>query len=250
MKISNGVEMLEIQIDSFGNPAMINPTLIWDDDTTILIDTGTPGSLEQIRIAMNEIGIPLNRLKVIILTHQDIDHIGTLPDLIHEKGVEIEVYAHEADKPYIEGTLPLLKLNAESMAWQMEAIPDEVRRSFLEELTNNRPKAKVTQTLVDNQELPYCGGIRVISTPGHTPGHISLYFQESKTLVAGDAVFSVDGVLYGPHPESTPDMQTALHSLEKFLYFDIDTMICYHGGVSRHNVNKQLKELVARRTSS
>lgn len=243
MKISDGVEMLELQIETFGSRAELNPTLIWDDETAILIDTGTPGQLEQIRAAMNEAGVSLDRLKAVILTHQDLDHIGSLPEILQEAGEGIEVYAHELDKPYIEGKLPLMKGNPDSMAWQLEGLPEDERRKVLAFL-DNPPKAKVDRTLADGQELPYCGGIHVIFTPGHTPGHISLYLKKSKTLVVGDAMFSVEGSLKGPHPQSTPDMDTAFRSLKKCLDFDIETVVCYHGGLSKDNVKDQLQELV------
>jgi len=247
MKISNGVEMLELQVEVFGSKQELNPTLIWDDDTAILIDTGTPGQLEQIRAAMNECGVAMDKLKAIILTHQDIDHIGSLPEILQQSDGGIEVYAHEMDKPYIEGKLPLMKVNLESMAWQLESLPEDERSKVVTCLLENSPKARVDRTLADRQELPYCGGIQVIFTPGHTPGHISLYLKESKTLVVGDAMFSVEGILGGPHPHSTPDMNSAFLSLEKYLDFDIKSVICYHGGVSRHNIKDQLQKLVRKK---
>ncbi len=244
MRISNGVKMLELQVEVFGSRQELNPTLIWDDETAILIDTGTPGQLEQIRAAMNECGVSMDKLKAIILTHQDIDHIGSLPEILQESDGGIKVYAHEMDKPYIEGKLPLMKVNLDSMAWQLESLPEDERLKVVAYLLENSPKAKVDRTLADRQELPYCGGIHVIFTPGHTPGHISLYLKQSKTLVVGDAMFSVEGILRGPHPQSTPDMNTASRSLEKYLDFDIKSVICYHGGLSRDNVKDQLQELV------
>jgi glyoxylase-like metal-dependent hydrolase (beta-lactamase superfamily II) len=90
------------------------------------------------------------------------------------------------------------------------SLPEEMRILF-----QNPPKVKVDQTVDDGQELPYCGGIRVIFTPGHTPGHISLYLKQSKTLVAGDAMICLDGSLRGPVQQTTLDMNTALRSLEK-----------------------------------
>ncbi len=243
MEISNGVKMLELQVEAFGGRQELNPTLIWDDDTAILIDTGTPGQLEQIRIAMNEAGIPFEKLKAIILTHQDIDHIGSLPEILQESDSCIEVYAHEVDKPYIEGELPLMKANLESMAWQLEGLSEDESRKVVA-LVKNSPRAKVNRTLVGGEELPFCGGIHVIFTPGHTPGHISLYLKRSKTLVAGDAMFSVEGVLQGPHLPSTPDMDTASRSIASYLDFDIDNVICYHGGLSKNNVEEQLKSIV------
>lgn len=53
MKIAKGVAMLDLKVEVLGNSQMLNPTLIWDDKTAVLIDTGTPGTLEQIRSAMH-----------------------------------------------------------------------------------------------------------------------------------------------------------------------------------------------------
>lgn len=240
MRISNGVEMLQINIEAFGNRAVFNPTLIWDEETAILIDTGMPGQMNQIREAMNAAGVSLDQLKAVILTHQDLDHIGSLPEILKDLNNPIEVYAHELDKPYIEGTIPLMKTDPSRIkAETWESLPEAMRSLY-----TNPPQAKINHTLSDGQELPYCGGIRVIHTPGHTPGHISLYLQESKTLVAGDALIIMDDKLRGPVQQNTPDMETAHDSLKKFLNLDIETVICYHGGVSRSKAYEQLNELV------
>jgi glyoxylase-like metal-dependent hydrolase (beta-lactamase superfamily II) len=173
-----------------------------------------------------------------------LDHIGSLPEILKESVNRIEVYAHEIDKPYIEGTLPLIKTDPNSMS-------EEAWRALLEEaqaLYKNPPKAKVDKTLVDGQELSYFGGIQVIFTPGHTPGHISLYLKQSKTLVAGDAMICSEGSLRGPVQQTTLDMNTALLSLKKFLDFDIETVICYHGGICIERVKDQLQNLAREAT--
>lgn len=236
MKISNGVAMLEIKIQGF----VLNPTLVWDDETAVLIDAVMPGQLEQIRAAMSEVGVSFDQLKAVILTHQDLDHIGSLPELRKESNNRIEVYAHALDKPYIEGTLPLIKTDPSRMSKEeWESLSQGIKILY-----QNPPKAKVDKTVDDGQELPFCGGIRVIFTPGHTPGHISLYLKQSKTLVAGDAMVCVEGSLRGPVQRTTLDMNTALRSLEKFLDLDIESVICYHGGICDHNVKDQLHNLV------
>jgi glyoxylase-like metal-dependent hydrolase (beta-lactamase superfamily II) len=243
MKISNGVEMLELEVEAFGGRAVFHPTLVWDDETAILIDCGLPGGLEHIRAAMARAGVPFDKLTAVILTHQDIDHIGGLPEILQASGRRIEVYAHALDQPYIEGRLPLIKLEPERMEKAMGPLPEEVRRQTLA-LYENPPKAKVDRTLADGEELPYCGGIRVVFTPGHTPGHISLYLKQSKTLVAGDAMIIWDGVLRGPVRQTTLDMDTALRSLEKCLDLDVESVICYHGGLWRGNAKAQLQQMV------
>ncbi|WP_047153260.1 MBL fold metallo-hydrolase [Aneurinibacillus tyrosinisolvens] len=241
MKISDGLAMVELKIEAFGNRATFNPTLIWDDEGAILIDAGMPGQLEQIRAAMSEVGVSFAQLKAVILTHQDLDHIGSLPEILQECGEHIEVYAHELDKPYIEGALPLIKTDTSRMSKEaLESLPKEARALY-----ENPPKAKVDKTLADGQELSFCGGIHVIFTPGHTPGHISLYLQRSKTLVAGDAMISLNGTLRGPVQQTTLDMDTALRSLGKFSDFDIESVICYHGGLCAANVKDQLQHLEA-----
>lgn len=236
MKISNGVAMLELKVQGF----VLNPTLIWDDETAVLIDAGMPGQSEQIRAAMSEVGVSFDKLKAVILTHQDLDHIGGLPEIRKVSTNRIEVYAHELDKPYIEGALPLIKTDPNRMSkGEWASLPEEVRILY-----QNPPKVKVDKTVDDGQELPYCGGIRVIFTPGHTPGHISLCLKQSKILVAGDAMICLDGSLHGPVQKTTLDMNTALRSLEKFLDLDIESVICYHGGICNGNVKNQLQHLV------
>ncbi|RXT03937.1 MBL fold metallo-hydrolase [Ammoniphilus sp. CFH 90114] len=235
MNISNGVAMLELKIQQF----VLNPTLIWDNETAVLIDAGMPGQWDLIRTAMAEAGVAFDKLKVVILTHQDLDHIGSLPEILNQAPHEIEVYAHKLDKPYIEGELHLMKTDPSRMnkeAWA--SVPEQ-----LKPLYENPPKSKVNQTLEDGQVLPYCGGIQVIFTPGHTPGHISLYLEQSKTLVAGDALVCVDGKLRGPIEQTTPDMNTALQSITKLQNFDTQSIICYHGGLCHSNVKEQLKNI-------
>ncbi|TYR80487.1 MBL fold metallo-hydrolase [Priestia megaterium] len=217
MKISKGVEMLHLEFH--GN--IIHPTLLWDQEMAVLIDTGFPGQIEDLHIAMDKVGVSFDKLKVVILTHQDIDHIGNLPEILQNCGRDIKVYAHELDKPYVQGDLPLLK----------------------DGHIENPPKGKVDDTLIDGQELPYCGGIRIIHTPGHTPGHISLYLRQSKTLVAGDSMYSVNGTLRGIHVPTTLDIKTARRSLKKYLHLDIESVVCYHGGLSKGNINEQIQKL-------
>ncbi|MEN1936291.1 MBL fold metallo-hydrolase [Paenibacillus sp. 102] len=236
MKIEDGLAVLKLKIQEFE----LNPTLLWDEKEAILIDTGMPGQLEGIRDAMIGIGVPFEQLQAVILTHQDIDHIGSLPEIQQKADHSIEVYAHELDKPYIEGQAHLMKTDPSKMSKdQWEALPE-----VMQFLYKNPPNAKVNRTLEDGGRLSFFGGIEVIHTPGHTPGHISLYSEKYKTLIAGDAMVCVDGKLRGPVPHTTPDMETATESLRRFLEFDIDRVICYHGGVCDSNVKEQIKRLV------
>jgi glyoxylase-like metal-dependent hydrolase (beta-lactamase superfamily II) len=118
--------------------------------------------------------------------------------------------------------------------------PPERRRAILQ-LFENPPKAKVDRTIAYDQELPLFGGITVIHTPGHTPGHISLYLKQNKTLIAGDALELQDGRLV--EPGNCVDAVQAKQSIRRLLPNDIQTVVCYHGGVLEIGVRQKLLEL-------
>ncbi|SFJ67247.1 MBL fold metallo-hydrolase [Thermoflavimicrobium dichotomicum] len=246
MQIANGVEMLEISANIMGKLDTIFPTLIWDKDTVILVDTGYPGQLPKFREAMEKAGVPFEKLSKIIITHQDLDHIGSLPVILKESPHRVEVLASELEKPFIQGERGLLKITPEAIAQAMDSlpvdVPEEWRKAF-KAVLENPPSANVDKTVADGEELPYCGGITVIHTPGHTPGHICLYHKPSKTLIAGDAMRVKDGQLLGPDPQATLDMDTAIKSLKKLTQYDIETVICYHGGLYKGNANRRIAEL-------
>lgn len=225
--IAEGIAQLSLSMN-FGERSMvIHPTLLWDNHDVILVDTGFPGMMDAIRSEMEQAGLAFERLTKVILTHQDYDHIGGLPSILTTVGHPIEVLAHEFDKPYIEGDKTLIKHDPQR---------------------GTPPKATVNTVLQDGDVLPYSGGVTVIFTPGHTPGHISLYHQASKTLITGDATISNDGQLLGPNEAFTPDLALAWQSIAKFRNFDIQTVNCYHGGICENEVNEQIKQLVAAHT--
>jgi glyoxylase-like metal-dependent hydrolase (beta-lactamase superfamily II) len=244
MKIADGIEALELTVNMMGRKSVIYPALIWDNETVILVDAGFPGQIDAIRQAMDNAGVAFEKLNKIILTHQDIDHIGGLPEIIKALDGKVEVISHELEKPYIQGDKPLCKMdpaNRDRMT-QAQSMSESTRKMF-ENMLKNPPKAAIDVTVSDGQELPFCGGITVIFTPGHTPGHIGLYHKPSKTLITGDSLVVQDGILCGPRPQVCADIEVAKKSLEKYLNFDIENVICYHGGVFKENPNQRIKEL-------
>ncbi|NOU97250.1 MBL fold metallo-hydrolase [Paenibacillus sp. LMG 31456] len=246
MHIASGIEMLEISATVMGKPDVIHPTLIWDEDTAVLVDTGYPGQMLPIIEAMEKAGVPFGKLNKIIMTHQDLDHIGSLPAIIQESPNKIEVLANEVEQPYIQGEKRLVKITPEAIAKALQSLPPEVpeewRKAF-QSVLENPPKAGVDRTISDGEELPYCGGITVINTPGHTPGHLSLYHKSSKTLIAADALVIVDGELLGSQPQYTYDLNLAAMSIKKLTHYDIESIICYHGGLYKGNANQRIAEL-------
>lgn len=245
MQIADGIAMLDISAPVLGKVDTVHPTLLWDEQTVLLVDTGFPRQLEQVREAVNKAGVMFEELNVILMTHQDIDHIGNLPDLVSGAVRSIQVLAHELEQPYIQGERRLIKVTDEALAG-IDHLPAEVPlawRQALKAMLEHPPKAKVDRTIGNGDVLPYCGGIVVIGTPGHTPGHISLYHQRSKTLIAGDALVVANGQLHGSIPAQTWDSEMAKRSLGELAKYDIEQVICYHGGWFAGNVNRRIAEL-------
>ena len=240
MKIANGLEMIEIPMNMMGRESTIYPTLIWDGDTAILVDAGMAGTLPVIKKAMDDAGVPFKRLDKIIVTHQDIDHIGGIKDILDELP-EVKVLAHEEDKPFIQGEKKLVRVNSNFME-RINALPEEERKIVLNMLENI--SVHVDMTLADGEELTDCGGIIIIHTPGHTPGHICLYHKSSKTLIVGDAMNIIDGQLTGPNKLilTEENLKTAVSSLKKFEKYDVENVITYHGGLFNNNPNQRIKK--------
>lgn len=226
MKVADGLEMLEISTISTGRNGIINPVLLWDDKSAILIDAGLPGQMPLIRESIKRAGLAFNRLTNIIITHHDLDHIGSLRDIQNELGENLKVISHTEEKPYIEYEKNPLKMNPEKIAELMPML-----------------KSKVDRVVGHGEELEECGGVTIIYTPGHTPGHICLYLKKHKLLVAGDALNVVDGILLGPNPKFSPEFEQAKKSLKKLAEHDIEAVICYHGGLFRGNINDRILEL-------
>ncbi|MDQ6597572.1 MBL fold metallo-hydrolase [Bacillus salipaludis] len=243
----NGIHMLEISINSTGEVNVIHPAIIWDEDDLILIDTGYPGNLNDLRVGIEKAGVLFERLTKILITHQDIDHIGSLPNILEESPEKIDVYASELEKPFIQGEKMILRITPESITKALESLPPEVpedfRRAFKSRL-ENPPKAKVDHVIEGGQELPYCGGVIAIDTAGHTPGHLSFYHQASKTLIAGDALIVQEGQLYPADPKYALDNEMAIKSLDNLLSYDIEKVICYHGGLFAGNFRERLLEIL------
>jgi glyoxylase-like metal-dependent hydrolase (beta-lactamase superfamily II) len=238
MRIAEGVEMLELNL----GPMTINPTVVYDKDALVLIDTGMPGSAPAILDLIEQAGTGHLPLRSIILTHQDIDHIGGLPAFLKENGDSPVVYAHEDDKGAINGTQPMIKMTPERLENFLHKLPAATRSQF-EQTFIHPSRPNVVSTFADGETLPFAGGLTVIHTPGHTPGHVCLYHQSSKTLIAGDAMVVENEQLKGPRASATPDMETALQSLKKLEAFDIETVICYHGGRIQGDVNRRIAQL-------
>ncbi|MFC4652760.1 MBL fold metallo-hydrolase [Lactococcus nasutitermitis] len=232
MKIAENVEMLEVKIPRGDNFSIIYPTLTWDNSHLVLFDTGFPHTASFIVDEITKAGFDISNVTDIILTHQDVDHIGGCRELL-ALAPQAKVYAHEVDAAFIDGRKVPTKLDKLEQKKRDGSFTDN-DLPFYTMLKDGFAVAQlpVNKTLKDGEVLDFCGGIETIFTPGHTPGHASFYLQESQMMICGDAAnISADGkTLQGSNPAMTWDSELADTSLDKILTYDLNGAISYHTG--------------------
>ncbi|GMA15772.1 MBL fold metallo-hydrolase [Deinococcus metallilatus] len=234
LRISEHVYALPIEASLLGAPTTIFPALILDERRgASLVDAGLPGREGAFGAALEALGLGWRDLKRVIVTHHDLDHIGSLPAVVAASGAQ--VLALEAEMPYVQGDRPGQKQPSPQM---VSSLPPEMVALF-----NNPPRARVDRALHDGERLDLAGGVRVVATPGHTVGHLSLFVEQDGVLIAGDALTSEDGQLRGPLERATPDLPEALNSVRKLAELPVTTVLTYHGGAVREDAAGQLTRL-------
>ncbi|MCR1951145.1 MBL fold metallo-hydrolase [Clostridium sp. DSM 100503] len=238
----NIVTVLDVNFEYGGTVNTIFPVILSDNNNMILIDCGYQNFLPLIEECARKKEIELNKLTKIIITHHDYDHMGSLADF-KRKYPNIEVLSSYIESRYISGEEKSLRLKQAEFIY--DTIPEEDKeeaRNF-QHMLESIENVKVDTVLKDKEKLEWCGGMEIIETPGHMPGHISIYLKESKTLIAGDALVIEDNKLVIANPQYTLDMEKARNSIIKLLNYDIEKIICYHGGIYRKNIRESLMKI-------
>ena len=247
MKVNDDLLVLELEANMMGNPSILHPVVLLDTEAgASLVDAGIPGMADAINAALGEVGLSLEDIKRIIVTHHDMDHIGSVNAVVAASGAQ--VWALEREIPLIDGReWPQKRLKPEQLeALLADPSVPQARKDMLQRISTMPPMTvKVDRALKDGEVLPMAGGVRVMATPGHTFGHASLYLERTKTLIAGDAMTSQGGTLHGPSAQATSDMQTAGQSVGRLAKLDVDAIVTYHGGVVSDKANEQLKRVAA-----
>lgn len=238
MQVSEHVHLLEIA----GDRGVTYPALIQEGRELILVDAGYPMETAKIKQAVVEAGFAPEAISYILLTHQDIDHIGCAKELVATSGAQTG--AHEIEAPYIQGDKVPVKLAAQearfpSLSEQERAFVRMLREAF------DRRKLLIDLWLKDGEVLPVCG-MEVIHTPGHTPGHACFYVPNDRVMIAGDALNVEAGELTGPNPHHTADMEQALASLTKLAARDVRHTVTYHGGLYTGDLRQAIGSLPSR----
>ncbi|GAB3947812.1 MBL fold metallo-hydrolase [Spirosoma harenae] len=165
-----GIKTLFVNVFFIGKRGHGNP---W-----ILVDTGFMGYADQIKSHAAKLFGSNNKPQAIVLTHGHADHTGTLKKLLEEW--DVPVYAHPLELPYLTGKSsyppPDPAIGGGGMAYMSWIFPIGP--------TDFGDKIK---TIPENGLIPELPDWRAIHTPGHSPGHISLFRDKDRTLIAGDA---------------------------------------------------------------
>jgi glyoxylase-like metal-dependent hydrolase (beta-lactamase superfamily II) len=170
MRITNHGRYL-VQLTRYPRLFPVNCYLVREDDSLTLIDTGLSGSATAILEVASGLDMPIRR---IVLTHAHGDHIGSL-DALRQLLPQAEVLISARDARFLAG--------------DMHLEPGEPQTKLRGDYRTSATQP--SRLLYDGDQV---GSLRVVSTPGHTPGHIALFDARDGTLIAGDAFQTRAGV--------------------------------------------------------
>ncbi|MGI8695609.1 MAG: MBL fold metallo-hydrolase [Mycobacteriales bacterium] len=199
-------------------PLDVSNAYLWHDrGGTTLIDAGPPGSGPAIKAAMDQLGLPREELRRIVLTHFHDDHAGSVADLAGWSGAQ--VVAGRADAAFVRGDQPGPAPAFTPAEQQLHAVVAADLQVA--------PPCRVDQEVTDQAVLDLGGGTVVLSVPGHTPGSIALHLPQSGLLLTGDTMAEHQGnVVLGPFNTDRPE---AWRSLERLVALDVDIACFGHG---------------------
>jgi len=240
--VMNEVVALEIKFDFAGSTNTIYPVILKDEKEMLLIDCGYPNFLPLIKHEAEKNGFDMNKLTKIIITHHDFDHMGSLAEF-KRKYPHIKVLSSLNEERYVSGKEKSLRLQQAEAIYDRLPEEQKVEAREFQALLESIENVPVDICLNHKDFFPWCGGIEIIETPGHMPGHISIYLRDSKTLVAGDALVVENDELVIANPQYTLNLEEAKKTVKNLLNYGIEKIICYHGGVFIKNIKEALEKI-------
>ncbi|MCW2570978.1 MAG: beta-lactamase domain protein [Frankiales bacterium] len=194
---------------------LVNSFLIADDDGSLtLVDAGLKRAEKKVLAALASLGKAPQDVQRIVLTHAHQDHAGGLAGAKAATGAN--VLAHDRDAVYLQSGKPP-QLDHSRLSGRLM---NRVRGGF--------GKVDVGETFQDGELLPIGGGLRVVHTAGHSPGHVSLLHEPTGVLITGDAIFNVRGLRYSPATFCT-DIRLSRETAHRLGELEYDVAAFTHG---------------------
>ena len=204
------MQQLMPQVYAFTGLLMGRVYALQDADGLTIVDTSIANAGDKILAQLQQAGHALSAVKRILITHAHPDHIGSLPKVQQATGAE--VWCHALEKPVVEGqayiTRPPGGLRPPAMKF---------------------PPVPVARTITDGEMLPILGGLQVVYTPGHAPGHCSFWQPERRLLITGDVVFYFFNRMTQPLGALTADAAENKRSIQKIVALKPDNLLFGHG---------------------
>jgi glyoxylase-like metal-dependent hydrolase (beta-lactamase superfamily II) len=228
-----------------------NVYLIRSGSSWTLVDAGWFGSEKKIRAAAEYVFGPETRPTSMVLTHLHPDHSGATAPLAERWGQL--AYVHPDELPLAAGYQPAYAIPLDR--WLIPVIR-RLPKKTQAKIAAGSDLTAVVQAFDPAAGIPGLLGWEALHSPGHTPGHISLYRREDGVLITGDAVLTVDlnsllGVLtgrqgvFGPPRYSTSDRPTAQRSIAALATLEPNVLATGHGPVRVEQAAQALQALAA-----
>jgi len=221
--VADGVHRIE--------DANTNWYLLEQDGRLTVVDAGVPSSWASLHEALAELGHRPSDVEAVVLTHAHFDHVGFAERA--RKELHVPVYVHENDAPLAAHPWRYDRERSRSLylATQVQALP--IVATFLRHRAFWPPPVKEVIRFQDGV-LPVPGAPHVVFTPGHTLGHCALHLPERDTVIAGDAIVTLDPYTARRGPRlvaraATVDTARNLRTLDALLETSARTVLVGHG---------------------
>ena len=202
------------------------------DRQWVLVDAGLPGTAGTIEKAAEKRFGHGARPSAIILTHGHFDHVGVLKDLAEKW--DAPIYAHPLELPYLDGRASYPPADPSVGGGLMSTLSPLYPRGPID-------VSQWLSPLPDDGTVPGMPGWRWIHTPGHAFGHVSLWREDDRSLIVGDAFVTTkqesayeaniaqSPEIHGPPQYFTPDWVSAKQSVETLAALEPKLVITGHG---------------------
>jgi glyoxylase-like metal-dependent hydrolase (beta-lactamase superfamily II) len=211
--------------------AHTNWYLIEDEGRLTVVDAGVPTSWESLLDALHRLGRRQADIEAVVLTHAHFDHVGFAERARAE--LDVPVYVHENDVPLTRHPMQYSHERPRSyyLATQPGALP------IIAEFVRTRafwPRPVRSVIRYTDGVLPVPGSPRAVFTPGHTLGSCALHLADRDTVIAGDAVVTLDPYTGRTGPRlvaraATADSERNLRSLDALAATGARTVLVGHG---------------------